>query len=180
MTSEPGSKPWYREFWAWFILAPLIASIILSGMMVFTAVRFGDDEVTVDYYKKGRLINQSMEQVELAASLGLSADITFDLELGEVLLRLQESANTPLPEELTLYLDHPVSEELDRILTLKEVAPGYYRADLDSRPDFRWYLRLVPGDAPITTAEEATAPEHWRLNGEIDFRTSQQVQLQAP
>ncbi len=183
MTEEQVSKPWYREFWAWFILAPLIATVILSTIMVVTAVRYGDDEITDDYYKKGRMINQSLEQVERAGDLGLAAEINFDLDLGDVTLVLAADKIPADSQQLTLFLDHPVSADLDEVLVLKQFAPGNFRADLDHRLANRWYLRLLPGDQSQNdgAAEDlANDADQWRLNGEIDFSYNRSVVLQAP
>jgi len=185
VVDDQAGNPWYKEFWAWFVRAPLLVTIVLSSIMVTTAVKFGDDEITDEYYKKGRMINQRLEQVEEAKALGLAADIKFDLEIGDLILKLNSNQKfLSTPDELTLYLDHPVSQELDRVLILKEFAPGSYRADLDTPPRNRWYLRLVPG---AHQANEAIDPKNpnldkahlWRLNGEIDFNSTSETQLKA-
>ncbi len=184
MTEQDTAKPWYREFWAWFILAPLISSVILSSIMVTTAIKHGDDQVTVDYYKKGRMINQDLAQVEVARAKAISADIRFDLELGDLTLTLasQDQAYV-LPEQLTLFMEHPIDENFDRVIVLREFAPGNYRADLESKPNYRWYLRLLPGDASqpidIDQRSKIVDPNAWRLNGEIDFQQTEGVLLNA-
>lgn len=183
MTQEQSGQPWYREFWAWFVLAPLITSVVVSSLLLSTAIRFGDDELTDDYYKKGRMINQSLEQVERAAAMGLVAELKFDLELGDLTLAFTNVAEQPQNEQMTLFLDHPISEDLDRVLVLRRFAPGNYRADLDYRLNNRWYLRLLPDDQtdPALAAEDSEPrPDQWRLNGEIDFSAYQAVVLQAP
>ena len=35
--TEFPEKPWYRHFWVWFILAPLIATVIASMITLFLA-----------------------------------------------------------------------------------------------------------------------------------------------
>lgn len=186
VTNEEMAKPWYREFWAWFILAPLIATVILSSIMVTTAVKYGDDEITDNYYKKGRMINQSLEQVEWARDHGIEALTKFDLELGDLNVRLTSGdRNYALPEQMTLFLDHPLDERLDREILLKEFAPGHYRADLEARLHHRWYMRLVPGDGAVANAsddlDQHIDPEHpWRLNGEINFNSHSDILLKAP
>ena len=183
MTQEQDGQPWYREFWAWFVLAPLMTTVIVSTFLLTMAVRFGDDEITDDYYKKGRMINQSMAQVELASEMGLVAQINFDLELGDITVALASADDELAETEMTLYLDHPVSADLDQTLILKQFAPGNYRADLDQRPQNRWYLRLFPGnqyELEQTEDREQAELDQWRLNGEIDFAFNRSVTLQAP
>ncbi len=35
--SEIIDKPWYRHFWVWFVLAPLIATVIGSAITLYLA-----------------------------------------------------------------------------------------------------------------------------------------------
>jgi hypothetical protein len=42
-------KPWYRQFWAWFILSPLITVVIVSSITVTLAVKNADDRVVDNY-----------------------------------------------------------------------------------------------------------------------------------
>lgn len=173
---EGPGKPWYKEFWAWFVLAPLITTVILSSIMLTTAIKYGDDEIVDDYYKKGRMINQSLEQVQIATDYGIGAVVDFDLELGDVTLQLVSRDNLAHPEELVLHMDHAFAEQNDVILTMREFAPGRYRADLSRQPQSRWYLRLFPNMASLDPGFDY--PD-WRLNGEIDFATSSSVQMQG-
>ncbi|GAB2197650.1 FixH family protein [Sessilibacter sp. MAH4] len=186
---EKSSNPWYKESWAWFLLIPLIASVILSSIMVTTAFKYGDDVITDDYYKKGRLINQSLEQVEHAYEMGVTARIAFDFLTGEVNIVMTKDSGDELPSVLYLYLDHPVDENLDQVLEMKEFAPFNYRADLDRPLKNRWYLRLLPTNIPLALvdpedlkAQENEAFERWRLNGEVNFAFQTDVKLigQAP
>jgi hypothetical protein len=170
------AKPWYKEFWAWFILAPLVSTVILSSIMLITAIKYGDDEIVDDYYKKGRMINQSQERMQLATQLGLDASVDFDLELGDVTLQLNAREKLPHPAQLTLFLDHAFNEQNDVILVMKEFAPGRYRADLSRRPQNRWYLRLEPN---MDLIGEGLDYPGWRLSGEIDFARATRVQMQG-
>mgnify|MGYP001619987624 FL=1 len=59
--------PWYRQFWFWFVFGPLLFIIVLCGIFVFIAFKNSDDVVTDNYYKVGRMINQTLSQDEKAA-----------------------------------------------------------------------------------------------------------------
>lgn len=180
------SNPWYREGWAWFVLFPLIASVILSSFLVTTAFKYGDDVITDDYYKKGRLINQSFQQLELASELGITADIKFDLLTGEVNIAFTKNDGKPFPSSVFLFMDHPVSEDLDQVFELKEFAENRYRADLDKPLQHKWYMRLLPTSEQfeldehgqiVDSTEASTETEHWMLKGEINFNAQTNVQL---
>lgn len=160
------TTPWYKQFWPWFIIA-LPATVVVAGIsMIFVAFKHADSMVIDNYYKEGMAINQTLEQDVRATELGLAAQLTFDAVSGEVLVNL--GGNLQGATNLDLMLIHPVDAKADRVIALISLGEGRYRADLESLPLSRFYLRLQPrsgGD--------------WRLNGELDFRTAQQVTLAA-
>ncbi len=43
-------KPWYRQFWAWFILSPLITVVIVSSITVTIEVINDEDCVVENSY----------------------------------------------------------------------------------------------------------------------------------
>lgn len=167
-------KPWYREFWFWFVFAPLIYIMIMCSITVTIALKGADDVIIDNYYKEGRMINQALEQDRRARDLGLTAGLTFDRTTGEVLLNLNAVQLDPsaLPENLLLMMGHPVKEEKDQLIQLKTIAPGKYRGELLTEPQYGWYLTLYAvGDI----AQRNTAP--WTLSGNIDFRVREQTEL---
>jgi hypothetical protein len=172
MTIDDVSKPWYREFWAWFIFSPLIVVVLVSSVTVTIAVRNADDRVIDNYYKEGRMINMRIEEDLLAQSLQVQATLVFDQRLHELSAELSLPRGD-LPETLTLELSHPVRADFDQVITLVRVAANQYHAELPSLPaSHRWYLRVLP-------AKENPASPLWRLRGEIDFATGPSVLLKA-
>ncbi len=168
MNQQLDNGPWYKQFWAWFILTPLLIVVVACLFFVSIAVFNADDVVIDNYYKEGRMINQRFEQDEKAAALKLSGKLDFDLLLGEVLLSIQGESD--FPETLTLLLNHPTSAERDSQVSLHRIAAGRYRGDLEKQPTHRRYLRLVP----VSDATQQNAAE-WRLTGEIDFAASDSI-----
>ncbi|MGH1484654.1 MAG: FixH family protein [Cellvibrionaceae bacterium] len=168
--AEPIPKPWYREFWAWFILSPLIVVVIVSSITVTLAVRHADDRVIDNYYKEGRMINIRQDEDLLAQTLSVKASINFDQTLQE--LTLQLSVQGELPDSLLLELGHPAQVDLDQAIVLKRVANDQYHAELPNKFfDNRWYLRL----APVFSDSEKTP---WRVRGEINFAQTSTVIMQ--
>jgi len=163
--------PWYRQFWFWFVFGPLIFIIVLCIFTVSLAFHYSDDIVTDNYYKDGVMINQTLQQDERAAALNLSATIKFDLAAGEVLVSVKNAQN--LPQQLVLFMDHPVKKTKDQHIILQEIATGEYRAELSSPPTFSWYLVLVP---ELDIAKRTQA--EWLLSGNINFAKSSQALLQ--
>lgn len=168
------AKPWYREFWFWFVFSPLIYIMIMCSITVTIALKGADDVIIDNYYKEGRMINQTLEQDQRARDLGLNADLQFDRTTGELVLSLGSNSGeaVTLPDTLLLMMGHPVKEEKDQLIPLKAIAPGRYRGELLAAPEYSWYLTLYP-ISDIT--QRKTAP--WTLSGEIDFRLSEQARL---
>lgn len=163
------AKPWYREFWFWFVFSPLIYIIIMCSITVTIALKGADDVIIDNYYKEGRMINQALEQDQRARDLGLLADLRFDRTSGDVMISLTSAVGdtASLPDTILLMMGHPVKEEKDQIIHLKAIAPGQYRGTLATEPQYSWYLTLYPiGDIAL----RKQAP--WTLSGEIDFRIS--------
>ena len=165
MTVESKSTtPWYRQFWPWFLIA-LPATVVVAGLsMVVVAFKYADPVINDNYYKDGLAINQTLAEDEKAEELGITAKLDFDTVTGEVIVDVAGKLDGhPL---LDLMLMHPVDEKSDRLIPLVFVSDGRYRADLDSLPLSRFYLRLQPRSGG-----------EWRLNGELDFRHAHRVTL---
>ena len=90
MTDQLAEKkiPGYRQFWFWFVFGPLLFIVVLCGILVFIAFKYSDDVVTDNYYKVGRMINQTLEQDEKAAELGLLANVKIDQLTGDVIVSI--------------------------------------------------------------------------------------------
>jgi uncharacterized protein len=173
-TDDENLKPWYRQFWFWFVFSPLIYIIIMCSVTVTIALKGADDVIIDNYYKEGRMINQALEQDKRAQALGLSGNLRFDRTSGEVSLTI---ANPPaeaalMPENLLLLMGHPVKAAKDQLIRLTEIAPGKYHGELLVEPDYSWYLTLYPID---DLALRKDAP--WTLSGEIDFRAAENALL---
>lgn len=168
------AKPWYREFWFWFVFSPLIYIIIMCSITVTIALKGADDVIIDNYYKEGRMINQALEQDQRARALGLHAELRFHRSSGDVVLSLTHTAadTNPLPETILLMMGHPVKEEKDQLIQLKAIAPGQYRGALLAEPQYSWYLTLYP-IADIAQRKEAS----WTLSGAIDFRINDHTGL---
>lgn len=167
-------KPWYRQFWFWFVFSPLIYIIIMCSITVTIALKGADDVIIDNYYKEGRMINQALGQDTRASELGLSANLHFDRTSGEVVLKMDNVPADPalMPEQLLLMMGHPVKAAKDQLVALKYVSPGYYRGELVSPPEYSWYLTLYPIK---DIADRNQAP--WTISGEINFQDGDVTEL---
>lgn len=168
--AEEKILPWYRQFWFWFVFGPLIFIVALCAVTVTVAFRYSDDVVTDNYYKSGVMINQTLQQDEHAAQLGLNAALKFDQDTGEVLVHLQGSEQ---PKQLMLYLDNPVKSAKDQHILLQEISAGNYRGELAEPINYSWYLALVP-ETEVSKRKQA----QWLLTGDINLANTHETLLQ--
>ncbi len=172
--NDESVKPWYRQFWFWFVFGPLIFIIIMCAFTVSIALKGADDVIIDNYYKEGRLINQALGQDKYASELGLRGDLSFDLTTGDIVLTI---ANPPtdealMPQDLLLLMGHPVKAAKDQLISLKAISSGYYRGELLAKPEYSWYLTLYPVSE---FANRNQAP--WTLSGEINFQSGASAHL---
>ena len=161
---DKDTKPWYRQFWPWFLIILPSVVVVAALYTVYLAFQHADAVVVDDYYTEGRAINVSLALDDRARELGLSATVTVDRLTGEVLVAVE---GNPAPTtEMDLHFFHPARPDLDQTITLKGSGDARFRGDLDSAPATRYRLRLQPHDAP-----------QWRLDGQLDFRQGEQVTL---
>ncbi|WP_111641242.1 FixH family protein [Marinimicrobium alkaliphilum] len=168
---RPGG-PYYREPGFWLVMAPLIAVFFVVAALLTAAYSGRDHEVIDNYYKQGRLINQTFEQDARAKALGLKADVSFDAEAQRVQVTITRADGESLPGQLLLVMDHPVNENLDQHLVLRRVGAERYEASLDAELVHHWYLTLYP---ELDLAQRRSAP--WRLRGAIAFSESYNTEL---
>ena len=158
------SKPWYREFWPWFLIS-LPATAVIAGLTtVWIAARSADGLVVGDYYKAGLAINQTLARDNAAYAMALSA--TLKNEDGALLLTL--AGRMPAyPEQLSLTLAHPTRSGMDQTLTLHHAGNGHYRAALPGMPAGKWHVLLVDGTST------------WRISGIVHMPLDQPATLSA-
>jgi hypothetical protein len=166
--------PWYHQFWFWFVFGPLIFIIFMCGVTISIALRGADDVVIDNYYKEGRMINQTMDQDKRAAELGLVALVKFELEKNQLVVRFDHPRmdGKPLPDKLLLNLSHPVKAALDQLIVLNKTQGNHYEGILKSRPEYSWYMTLYS----IEKFEDRNQAE-WTLSGQINFSARHEAWL---
>lgn len=158
----PHPKPWYREFWPWFLIS-LPATAVVAGLAtVWIAATNADGLVVGDYYKAGLAINQTLARDDAARELALSA--TLQRADDDLTLALAGRLRA-YPAQLTLTLAHPTRQGKDRTLILSHAGGGRYRSALPALPDSKWHAQLT---------DETAA---WRLSGVLHTPFSQPVTL---
>ncbi len=149
--SEQQIKPWYKQFWPWFIIA-LPASAVIAGITtVIIAFNNADSMVVDDYYKEGKAINQRTDLQNTAYEKGLQARLE-RLEGNFIYIRF--NGTQPQSDVLSLNFVHPTFSEKDFVMSLKRQLDGSYQGLSPNPTDGRWYLRL-------------SDPQQWLIKSEL-------------
>ncbi|MCG7496339.1 FixH family protein [Vibrio sp. Of7-15] len=156
------SKPWYKQFWPWFIIA-LPMSAVIAGFTTLTL--FTKNQVSLvaeDYYKKGKGINIDLSRLKAAKELGLEASI--HSEGSNLLLSFTKGKLETYPS-LRVLFTHRTLADKDFSQMLTADANGNYRLSLDKSLDGPWFVELESFD------------KQWMLQGRVNFPTSEPVEL---
>lgn len=148
-------RPWYRQFWPWFVLALPASAVVASLFTVYIAMREAPVLVVDDYAKIGLATHRKMERDRLAAELGLRAEIFITESPASIEIELSAATGLAQAAGLTLSLFHPTLASGDRTIELLPVGRRF-AAKLEKLPDQRMYVRVEPTD------------QSWRLIGEIE------------
>ena len=158
------TSPWYKQFWPWFMIGLLLASVCFSCLFLYYAVTTRDSLVSDDYYKEGLAINQQLDKDRKARDLGLEGQFHFSPE-GKVEVTLASKADPGQLPYLVLRFIHPTLSGEDQTLHLQPVANNRFQVMLKKPLTGRWYLDLHdPKDS-------------WRLRGEIGLPNSTTIKL---
>lgn len=162
-SSHRDDKPWYRQFWPWFLIL-LPASAVVGGVTtVVIAFNNADDLVVDEWYREGKAINKSLAAEKMAEDLGLRATLTN--RNGRAQLRFADTEAVSAPA-LRLALRHPTLAERDQMLRLVRSGPGEYRAPV-SLPEGTWVVTLEP------------EPGDWRMRRRLTFRDDAVTRMEA-
>ena len=149
-------KPWYRQFWPWFLIA-LPGSVVIAGFTtLYIANIHSDDLVVDDYYKDGLAINRVLERGARAQALGIEAKLLFS-EVAEVWQIEVQIAGTEPDSALSLSLSHPLEADRDFVVQLVHSEADVYRAYLPHPVAARWHWII-----------ESKGSTPWRLDGSTE------------
>lgn len=162
------SKPWYKQFWPWFLIAIPLSSVIMGIVMINLALRSEHSLVRDDWYKDGMAINERLDSQHLARELGIKAWLSVNRDGGQLLLRTEQ-----IPAEhaqaLELQLIHPTLAQQDKTVVFYPAPDGQYFGQVNPLPKGMYYLKLSAPGAP------------WVISGQVNFANDlQQEALHTP
>lgn len=148
-------RPWYRQFWPWFLIALPATSVVAGLTTLAIAIRNQDSLVRDDWYKDGKAINQSIARDAKATELGITASLEMDSVTGDVIATLSSRKALAAHELVTLTLSHPTLADQDQTVVLTRRTDGKYQGALSHSLKGAHYVELG-------------TPE-WRLRSSRDF-----------
>jgi len=136
----------------WLIIALPLSAVVAGFLTIWIANHYADTLVSDDYYKVGMAPLQHTERDDLAAALGVQAELIG--QPGLLRVRLAGQFANP-PQTLDLLLAHPSQASEDIQLNLNAVSPGVYEVALPE---------IAPGKRRLVLG--AGVSDSWRLSGE--------------
>lgn len=156
------TKPWYKQFYPWFLICIPVSSFIVGGIVISYATDGTNSLVIDDYYKEGKTINSRLDKIQLAKDLNIETMLNIQNGLISVSFLSGEPASQ---EALKLDFYHVTQEERDFHVLLSADATGTYRAQTDNDIKGKWRLRLTP------------LAEAWKVQQTINLPTRQAVKF---
>jgi hypothetical protein len=133
--------PWYRHRWPWLLIAGPALVVIAGFVTAYLAWSTDDGVIAEDYYKRGLLINRSLEREARARALNLGATVELDAT-GNVRVALRGADAAMTSPSVTLRLVHATRAGLDRSAALSASADRLYRGRIDPPPAGRWIVSV--------------------------------------
>ncbi|AMG04502.1 FixH family protein [Vibrio mimicus] len=150
-------KPWYKQFWPWFLIILPLTVVIWTVVTVIVFANNSVSLVTEDYYKKGKGINIDLTKINVAKELGLQA--TVHSEGSTVIIEFDKGQLTHFPAIQAMFA-HRTLPDRDFSQLITADAKGVYRVKLDSELQGPWFIELTPHDG------------QWLLQGRVTFPSS--------
>ncbi|MBR9874576.1 MAG: hypothetical protein GYB23_09950 [Vibrionaceae bacterium] len=153
-------KPWYKQFWPWFLI---ILPLIVVGWTIVTVVIFSNNSVSLvaeDYYKKGKGINIDISKMNVARDLNLNAHISSNRNTVVIHFDKGELAHYPA---LTATFTHRTLPDRDFSKLITADASGNYRLTPDEDILGPWFVELQPHD------------NQWMIQGKVEFPAADTV-----
>lgn len=136
-------KPWYKQFWPWFLIAIPLSSFGMGFFIFHIATTTNNSLVIDDYYKEGKVINARLDKIEKARQRNISTELV----INDTAIAVKFLSGTPTTgEALKLTFYHVTLEDLDTSALLSLDASGVYRGVVDHALEGKWQVTLTPLD----------------------------------
>jgi hypothetical protein len=155
-------KPWYKQFWPWFLIALPVCVVIASFTTLAIFSKNSVSLVAEDYYKKGKAINRDLSRVNAANGLKLSATVQSDST--DIVIRFDKGELSLYPA-LRVLFTHRTLADRDFEVMLTSDASGVYRYNAPEALSGPWFIQLEPHT------------KEWLIQGKVSFPSSSPTAL---
>ena len=157
-------NPWYKQFWAWFLIVMLAFGVVIGLSLLTVAIRYGDSLVVDNYYEAGQGINTQLDREILSKTLKIKARIQLYQDRNTVTVDLLGQST---PAQLQLNFISPTQVEKDRHIILQRQENGQYQGVMPETISGRRFVELI-----------GTQNGHdWRLFEEHILQSNQPILL---
>src|SRR5690606_26146077 len=115
---------WYRHFWVWFTLVPLIGSVIAGFVTLYLAGALFA-LVVDDFGRLAMAVELDQQRDRRAAELGVGARLQLRPQAAGRGQAVSISLTGAAPDRLRLELIHPTLEQMDQRVLLRRDAGAY-------------------------------------------------------
>jgi hypothetical protein len=162
------TKPWYRQFWPWFIISLPAASVIGGLTTVWISLQTTDSLVIQSEDGVRNATDRRIAAERFATQAGLAALVDINSTTGVVSATMRSGDLDSVPSSLDFELSHPAFADRDRSITLNKAQPdadgnAVWVGHLISVPSGRYYAVLRSGDTWRLTSE-------WRGEASLTLR----------
>jgi hypothetical protein len=147
-------KPWYKQFWPWFLITLPVCVVIASFTTLAIFSKNSVSLVAEDYYKKGKGINIDLSRIERAQSLALSASVQSD---GNSIYVQFDKGQLAFYPALTVTFSHRTLADKDFQKVVSSDAKGRYKIALEESLSGPWFVEVEPHT------------REWLLQGKVSF-----------
>ena len=154
---QEDTKPWYRQFWPWFIIALPASAVIAGFTTLWIAIQTTDSLVLVPEQGVKAEADRQVAAARLASELGLAAAVEIDLATGAVTAVMRSGDLAEAPSTLEFEMSHPAFAERGQLITLNRAMP-----DAEGNPVWVGHFITVPEGRYYAVLKSAD----WRLSAE--------------
>ncbi|KXI22666.1 FixH family protein [Photobacterium sanguinicancri] len=155
-------KPWYKQFWPWFLMAIPATSIIYSLSIVYVFSQNQVDLVAEDYYKKGKAINLDLSRLKVADALKLKASL--QVVDDQITVNFDKGELTQFPN-LRVTFTHRTLANRDFTQMVSADLKGSYHFNTSAPVQGPWFVEVEPFEGD------------WMLQGPVALPTSDPISL---
>ena len=152
-------RPWYRQFWPWFLIAIPGLAVVSGVTTAVLAMREPPAMVVDDYARIGLATHRKQARDERAIELGLTGQLSVAGEPPRIEVTLGASQPLDSPDTLLLTFAHPTLSAQDLKLELTRSGETW-SGQLHAMPDSRSYVLIEPLSGEWRLAGELPKGEH--------------------